>query len=148
MKIVKNQLLADIKKNKKDFYFNKNFNVPNIIIKKEDIYSFFKKKNNVHTFITDKKIMSNVVCLDNKLIRKNINNKIVCILNADPGYDFIFTKKINGLITEFGGPNSHMSIRCNELQVPAAIGVGGHIYEKISKSDFIELDCNIKKISY
>ena len=36
-----------------------------------------------------------------------------------------------------------MSIRCNELQVPA-IGVGGHIYEKISKSDFIELDCNIK----
>ena len=78
----------------------------------------------------------------------NINNKIVCIKNADPGYDFIFTKKINGLITEFGGPNSHMSIRCNELQVPAAIGVGGHIYEKISKSNFIELDCNIKKISY
>ena len=33
---------------------------------------------------------------------------------------YIFTKKINGLITEFGGPNSHMSIRCNELQVPAA----------------------------
>ena len=38
--------------------------------------------------------MSNVVCLDNKLIRKNINNKIVCIRNADPGYDFIFTKRL------------------------------------------------------
>ena len=120
--------------------------MPNIIIKKEDIYSFFKKKTMLLLLLI--KIMSNVVCLDNKLIRKNINNKIVCIRNADPGYDFIFTKKINGLITEFGGPNSHMSIRCNELKVPAAIGVGGHIYEKISKSDFIELDCNIKKISY
>ena len=33
-----------------------------------------------------------------------MNNKIVCIKSADPGYDFIFTKNIKkGLITEYGG---------------------------------------------
>ena len=40
IEFVKNQLLADIK-NKKDFYFNKNFNVPNIIIKKRRYILFF-----------------------------------------------------------------------------------------------------------
>ena len=50
-------------------------------------------------------------------------NKIVLIENADPGYDFIFSYKIKGLITEYGGANSHMSIRCLELGIPAIIGI-------------------------
>ena len=32
-----------------------------------------------------------------------IHNKIIVIENADPGYDFIFSKKISGLITKYGG---------------------------------------------
>ena len=44
--------------------------------------------------------------------------------NADPGYDFIFSYNIKGLITEYGGSNSHMSIRCLELGIPAIIGIG------------------------
>ena len=39
--------------------------------------------------------------------------------------------KIKGLITKYGGVNSHMAIRCAELSVPAAIGVGEVIYNKI-----------------
>ena len=41
---------------------------------------------------------------------------MICIRGADPGYDFIFNHKILGLITEYGGANSHMSIRCSELK--------------------------------
>ena len=48
---------------------------------------------------------------------------IVVIENADPGFDWIFSHKIKGLITKFGGINSHMSIRCEELNVPAIIGL-------------------------
>ena len=36
---------------------------------------------------------------------------------------YIF-KNIKGLITEYGGANSHMSIRCLELGIPAIIGIG------------------------
>ena len=43
---------------------------------------------------------------------------IICIENADPGYDFIFNYKIKGLITKFGGSNSHMAIRCLEKIYP------------------------------
>ena len=34
-----------------------------------------------------------------------MDNKIVLIENADPGYDFIFSHKILGLVTKFGGMN-------------------------------------------
>ena len=62
-----------------------------------------------------------------------MNNKIVVIENADPGFDWIFTKKISGLITKYGGANSHMTIRCAELKVPAMIGCGPKIYNDIIK---------------
>ena len=52
----------------------------------------------------------------------DLNDKIVLIEGADPGYDWIFTTRFVGLITKFGGANSHMAIRCAEMQIPAAIG--------------------------
>ena len=76
-----------------------------------------------------------------------MENKIVCIKSADPGYDFIFTKNIKGLVTEYGGPNSHMCIRCSELGIPAVIGVGSNTYEKVINSKQITLDCFNKKIT-
>ena len=52
----------------------------------------------------------------------NLGNKVVFINSADPGYDWIFTKKILALVTKYGGANSHMAIRANELGIPAVIG--------------------------
>ena len=49
------------------------------------------------------------------------------------------------MITRFGGANSHMAIRCAELNIPALIGVGENNFMKISKSNFIEIDCQLKK---
>ena len=72
--------------------------------------------------------------------------KIVCIESADPGYDFIFLANINGLITKYGGVNSHMSVRCSELKIPAAIGVGENKFNQIIKNKKIELNCETQKI--
>ena len=48
------------------------------------------------------------------------------IENADPGFDWIFGSKILGLITKYGGVNSHMAIRCAELEIPAGISNSAH----------------------
>ena len=42
---------------------------------------------------------------------------IVLIENADPGMIGYFQKISKGLITKNGGINSHMSIRCQELNI-------------------------------
>ena len=58
-----------------------------------------------------------------------------------------FSKKIKGLITKFGGQNSHMSIRSSELSLPAAIGVGDEIYNSLKNKKYINLDCLNKKFT-
>lgn len=59
----------------------------------------------------------------------DLAGKIVCIENADPGFDWIFTRNIAGLVTRFGGANSHMAIRCAEYGLPAAIGAGERLFD-------------------
>ena len=141
-----NDLNKDIIENMKIYKFNKNFNLPNIILDKKDIY-YFEEENASPTFITNKTISSKFIIL-NKISRKlNLDNKLVCIVNADPGYDFIFNFKINGLITAFGGPNSHMSIRCNEFRIPAAIGIGEKKFQQLSKYHSLYLNCEKKMLS-
>ena len=76
----------------------------------------------------------------------DIFRKIVCIESADPGYDWIFTRGILGLVTKFGGANSHMTIRCAELGLPAAIGVGEHTFDWLTKVPKILLDCAEKEL--
>ncbi|ANN69077.1 PEP/pyruvate-binding domain-containing protein [Bordetella bronchialis] len=71
----------------------------------------------------------------------NIAGKIVCIGNADPGFDWIFTKMPAALVTRFGGANSHMAIRCAEFGLPAAIGCGEQIYERIVSAGRVEINC-------
>ena len=65
---------------------------------------------------------------------------------ADPGCDWIFTKDISGLITCYGGANSHMAIRSAELGIPAAIGVGEILFEKLTRAKSIILDCAGKRV--
>ena len=64
------------------------------------------------------------------------------IESSDPGFDWIFTHKIAGLVTMFGGANSHMAIRCAEFAIPAAIGCGKPIYDSLLNKKLIEIDCS------
>ena len=79
---------------------------------------------------------------------KILEKKIVLIENADPGFDWIFNLNIKGLLTRYGGANSHMAIRCNELGIPAAIGIGDKIFEEIKIQKELQLYCKLKTIKY
>jgi phosphoenolpyruvate-protein kinase (PTS system EI component) len=71
----------------------------------------------------------------------NLTGKIVLIENADPGFDWIFAQQIGGLITKYGGANSHMAIRCAEFGIPAAIGCGEQRFEMFTRAHQLLLDC-------
>ena len=95
-------------------------NLPPLITKPDDIWSFELPKT-VPNFITQKSITARV---SKDLKHDEIIGKIVCIKNADPGFDWLFSYPIAGFITAWGGANSHMAIRANELSLPAVIGLG------------------------
>ena len=78
---------------------------------------------------------------------RNLEGHIILIDNADPGFDWIFGHNIRGLVTKFGGINSHMTIRCAELGLPAAIGCGFQLFSRIEHANVINLDCESRLIN-
>jgi len=97
-------------------------------------------------FITVSHVQADVVVLKDGT-DADISGKIVALEKADPGYDWIFAKGIAGLVTKYGGPASHMAIRCAEFGLPSAIGCGAKTFSYVCSSERIEIDCNNKKIN-
>ena len=145
----KNELIKKWKKKieveKKKKLLNDNLILPPLIVSKKnfEIISYYQARPN---YITSKSIISNIVYLK-KLSNISLNNKIVLLENADPGFDWIFSKNPSGLITKYGGVASHMAIRCGEMGLPAAIGCGELIFQELEKSLKILLDCKNNKIT-
>jgi len=130
------QILSEIKKSN----LAKFLILPPILSSKQDFnfVQYFLSKPN---FITSKKITGELIFLKHfKQKGQDIENKIVVIENADPGYDWIFTKNPLGLITKYGGVASHMSIRCAEVGLPAVIGCGEILFKQIINSSKVLLD--------
>jgi len=118
--------------------------LPSLLFNEKDLI-LIANHTIIPNFITDKVIESKIINIK-KTKTANIVNKIVVIDSADPGYDWIFSYKIKGLITLYGGLASHMAIRCAEFNIPAAIGCGSLLYETVNSSEKILLDCKNKKI--
>lgn len=143
---LKDIILENIKNNKKNYQINLKLNLPQVILNSNEIYEF-EYINTKPTFISKKKIKtSTFIISDNLLNYDELENKIIIVSNADPGWEWLFSRNISGLITCYGGMNSHMAIRCQELSLPAVIGCGPEKYESYKKANIIELDCGMEII--
>lgn len=138
----KNAILQNITEGKALYSEGEKLNLPPLIIKPDDIWGF-KSPDISPNFITKKKATADVVA---KILDKHIENKIVCIISADPGFDWIFDHSIAGLITAWGGSNSHMAIRAGELGIPAVIGAGENLYQLWSSSNRLTINCAEKRV--
>jgi hypothetical protein len=94
------------------------------------------------SFVGRGRVEAPVVRLDADGGRAPLAGAVVCIAQADPGFDWIFARGIAGLVTQYGGSNSHMAIRCAELRLPAALGCGALAFERLASAAAIELDCD------
>lgn len=120
--------------------------LPPLINKETDFY-FFEKPQCMPNYVTQKCVTSQLVVMDISNVQHyNVKDRIVIIPNADPGFDWLFSSGIAGLITMYGGVNSHMAIRAAEASMPAAIGVGEGMYEELKNGKLVELNCAMQKI--
>lgn len=104
--------------------------------------------NTAHpNFVTGKSIVAEIVHLQPETPVEALAGRIVLTEGADPGYDWIFLHPIQGLITKYGGSASHMTIRCAEFGLPAAIGCGEEWFQLLRHAKGkVELNCLQKKI--
>ena len=133
------QLNEHIELRKQNYSITRSIELPSLIQQASDFYCF-ERFTSQPNFVTVKRVEAVVQQLESKK-QLDLKNKLVLISQADPGYDWLFGHGIAGLITQYGGANSHMAIRAAEIGLPAAIGVGENLYEKIAKMRRAELDC-------
>ena len=142
---IKNELALKISKSQKIKNINEYTINPAIIFNETD-FDVIQHHNIKPNFISDKKISTDIINLTHSNQVYDLEGKIILIENADPGFDWIFTKNPAGLITKYGGVASHMAIRCSEIRLPAAIGCGELIFNNLKTSRRITLDCKNEKI--
>lgn len=108
-----------------------------VLLRDEDELVSFVTMEDEPNFVTH----ARVVAPPADVVRGDeLDGHIAMIASADPGWDWIFTHRIVGLITAFGGANSHMSLRALELELPAAIGVGEDRFRRWVAAPALELD--------
>jgi hypothetical protein len=104
-----------------------------------DVIPLLKSRPN---FITQKSVRAPLAFVSgSEIAPTGIHDTAVLIESADPGFDWIFASRIRGLITKYGGANSHMAIRCAELDLPAAIGCGEQLFDSLLQAGEVLLDC-------
>lgn len=137
----------EIERNKTMYDFCKYLKLPHLISEPEDIYSFHISEIEPN-YITTNKTNGETILIEPNIDKAKIKEKIVLIEGADPGFDWIFSHQIKGLITAYGGANSHMAIRAAELGIPAAIGCGPTLFEECWHTKKLEIDCLNRKITF
>lgn len=137
-------LRNNIEMNKRQYECARLIKLPSVIVKPEDVYCFTLLEEEPN-FVTLSRIRAEIV-KEQELACANVEGKIVLIRSADPGYDFLFAKHIGGLVTQFGGANSHMTIRCAELGIPAVIGAGEKNYSTWENARILSIDCGGRQV--
>jgi hypothetical protein len=138
----KDVLLRSIEQGKARYAETLKISLPPLIARPEEVWAF-EWPETAPNFITQKQVTAPVVGCD---AREQLAGAIVCIPNADPGFDWLFAYPIAGLITAWGGANSHMAIRAGELGLPAVIGAGEVLYRRWSSAPRLHLDCAGRRV--
>ena len=135
---IKSKLQESIDSGKKQHLNTSLLCLPPLISEPIDIWAF-EWPTTTPNYITQLSVTANI---SSDLKKNSLNNTIVCIPNADPGFDWLFSYPIAGLITAWGGVNSHMAIRAGELRIPAVIGCGEQLFKQVISSKRVSIDCS------
>jgi phosphohistidine swiveling domain-containing protein len=131
--------------NEKQWMLAKALRLPDLITSPDDVY-VHRLESWRPNFVTRKKVTATPVLVDGALPPGGLDGAVVLIRAADPGFDWIFGHPISGLVTQYGGVASHMAIRAAEFGLPAAVGCGETLFDKLSRAKTIELDCEHRTV--
>jgi len=137
------RLKASVAEGKRRHNVTRQIVLPPLLSSPDDAFAFHLPS--IHpNFITKQCVTAPVSTIEDS--PEEIKDTILFVPSADPGFDWIFSRGIAGFVTQFGGVNSHMAIRANELSMPAVIGAGETFFGHWKKAGKICLDCGSQQV--
>jgi phosphohistidine swiveling domain-containing protein len=137
------RLKASVAEGKRRYNLTRRIVLPPLISSPDDAFAFHLPS--IHpNFITKQCVTAPVSAIGDS--PEELKDTILFVPSADPGFDWIFSRGIAGFVTQFGGVNSHMAIRANELAMPAVIGAGETLFGHWKRADKICLDCGNQQV--
>ncbi|MBI4317875.1 MAG: NTP transferase domain-containing protein [Chloroflexi bacterium] len=133
-------LLAQIARERESYERAHMVRLPHLITSVEDI-AVMELPTCRPNYVTLRKVSGRPVLVDHGTTPTSLRGNIAVIRGADPGFDWIFAHDIAGLITMYGGSASHMTIRASEFDIPAAIGCGEVLFNRVLRANIVELNC-------
>ena len=128
-------LFASIRKGKERYQETQSISLPPLIVCPEDVWSFRSPEVSPN-FITQKQTTAPVTDGKKREVLRSSGLHPQC----RPWVRLAFSYPIAGLITAWGGVNSHMAIRAGELGLPSVIGAGEVLYRHWSKANRLHVD--------
>ena len=139
------ELLTEAAKGRAEHEQIRVIELPPLLCTAED-FNVFLYPATQPNFVGTGAVRGNCVDLSHSSDEQDLAGKIAMIPQADPGYDWLFGRQIAGLITMYGGANSHMAIRAAEFGLPAALGIGETQYRSLATAHSLELDAGNRTI--
>ncbi len=140
---VREALRESVANGKERHALTRNLVLPPVITSPDEVIAFHLPPSRPN-FITRKSVTAPVALVTDP--PESFAGRILFVPSADPGFDWIFTRHISGLVTQFGGANSHMAIRGGELGIPAVIGAGEGLFRRWQTARKLCLDCASQKV--
>jgi len=140
---VEARLRESVAEGRRRYEVTRSLVLPPLITSPSDVLAFHVPPTQPN-FVTQKSITAPVSTLSDA--PEKFAGSVLLIPSADPGFDWIFSRGIGGLITMFGGVNSHMAIRANELGLPAVVGSGEQLFRRWQSARLLCTDCANRQV--
>ncbi|MFI9229916.1 PEP-utilizing enzyme [Streptomyces rimosus] len=129
-------LAAAASRGEERYAVTRTLHAPALLSRPDELVSFVALDTEPN-FVAHARVIARVADVDSG---EPLDGAIAMIPAADPGYDWIFTHHIVGLVTAYGGANSHMAVRALELGLPAVIGAGDARFRQWMSAGTLEID--------
>lgn len=136
-------IARSIEEGRSRYHLTRQILLPPLLCHADDVWCFQMPESQPN-FITNKEVTARVMPPDPQA---ELAGAIIALPNADPGFDWIFSRRIAGFVTAYGGANSHMAIRAAELELPAVIGGGETLFTSWVNASMLNINCMTRQVS-